>query len=263
MPSASFISREPRSNAMRQMRRRDMRDVLDVHTHTIASGHAYNTMMEMIREAQVKGLEVYGITEHAPKMPGSCHDFYFHNLKVVERRHGDLELLLGVELNILDDRGTVDLAEPYLGSMDVTIASLHTPCITPGSRQYNTECLIQAMKNPHINIIGHPDDGRYPLDYEAVVQAAGDTHTLLEINNNSLSPKSFRQNTRENSLELLKFCKQYQVSVIMGSDAHYYRDILNHEFSLSVLKEADFPEELVVNTDKTKLRGYINKYAGL
>lgn len=42
-----------------------MRDVLDLHTHTIASGHAYNTMMEMIREAQNKGLDVYGITEHA------------------------------------------------------------------------------------------------------------------------------------------------------------------------------------------------------
>ena len=44
-----------------------MRDILDVHTHTIASGHAYNTMMEMIRAAQDKGLEVYGITEHAPR----------------------------------------------------------------------------------------------------------------------------------------------------------------------------------------------------
>ena len=88
-----------------------MRDILDVHTHTIASGHAYNTMTEMIHAAQEKGLEVYGITEHAPRMPGSCHDFYFHNLKVVERQYGDLELLLGVELNILDEDGSVDLAE--------------------------------------------------------------------------------------------------------------------------------------------------------
>ena len=80
-----------------------MRDVLDLHTHTIASGHAYNTMMEMIHEAQNKGLDVYGITEHAPRMKGTCTDFYFHNLKVVPRKHGDLELLLGVELNILDE----------------------------------------------------------------------------------------------------------------------------------------------------------------
>ena len=72
-----------------------MRDILDVHTHTIASGHAYNTMMEMIREAQNMELEVYGITEHGPRMPGSCHDFYFHNLRVVERQHKELEVLLG------------------------------------------------------------------------------------------------------------------------------------------------------------------------
>ena len=137
-----------------------MKDVLDVHTHTIASGHAYNTMMEMIHAAQEKGLEVYGITEHAPRMPGTCHDFYFHNLKVVERQQGDLEVLLGIELNILDERGNVDLDEPYLGRMDVTIASLHIPCIAPGSRGRNTECLIQTMKNPHVNVIGHPDDGQ-------------------------------------------------------------------------------------------------------
>ena len=238
-----------------------MRDILDVHTHTIASGHAYNTMMEMIRAAQDKGLEVYGITEHAPRMPGTCHDFYFHNLKVVERQYGELEVLLGVELNILDEKGSVDLNEPDLGNMDVTIASLHTPCIAPGSREWNTECLIQTMKNPHVNVIGHPDDGRYELDYEAVVQAADEYHTLLEINNNSMQPGGSRRNARENDLELLRLCKKYQVPVILGSDAHYYKDILSHEFAYALLQESDFPKELVVNTDKKKLYAYINKYA--
>lgn len=237
-----------------------MRDILDLHTHTIASGHAYNTMMEMIHAAQEKGLEVYGITEHAPKMPGSCQNFYFHNLKIVPRRHGNLEVLLGVELNIMDRYGTVDMEEPHLGRMDVAIASLHTPCIAPGSREYNTECVINAIKNPHINIIGHPDDGRYPLDYEAVVQAAKEYHTLLEINNHSLNPEGSRKNTRENDIVMLKLCKKYGTSVILGSDAHYYADILSHERSLSVLAETDFPEKLVVNTDKEKLYPYINKY---
>ncbi|MDO4261436.1 MAG: phosphatase [Eubacteriales bacterium] len=239
-----------------------MRDVLDVHTHTIASGHAYNTMMEMIHEAQRKELEVYGITEHAPRMTGTCTDFYFHNLKVVPERHGDLELLLGIELNILDQYGTVDLEEPYLGQMDVAIASLHLPCIKPGSREYNTECLISAMKNPHINIIGHPDDGRFPVDFEAVVQAAKEYHTLLEVNNNSLNPRCFRQNARENDAAMLRLCKKYGVPVIMASDAHYYEDILNHELAMDVLREVDFPEELVVNTDREKLYPFINKYIG-
>lgn len=54
-----------------------MRDILDVHTHTVASGHAYNSMMEMIHAAQEKELEVYGITEHAPKMPEHAVSFTF------------------------------------------------------------------------------------------------------------------------------------------------------------------------------------------
>lgn len=237
-----------------------MRDVLDVHTHTIASGHAYNTMMEMIRAAQEKELEVYGITEHAPKMPGSCKDFYFHNLRVVPRQHGNLELLLGAELNILDRNGAVDMEEPYLGRMDVTIASLHTPCIAPGSREYNTECVINAIKNPHINIIGHPDDSRFPLDYEAVVQAAKEYETLLEINNNSLNPSGYRGDTRENDAEMLRICKKYGAAVILGSDAHYHEDIGDHRRAYSLLAETEFPENLVVNTDKERLYPYINKY---
>ena len=83
----------------------------------------------------------------------------------------------------------------------------------------------------------------------------------MEINNNSLNPKGFRQNARENDLEILRLCKKYQVPVIMGSDAHYYKDILNHERIFPLLSEADFPEELVVNTDKEKLYAYINKYS--
>lgn len=116
------------------------------------------------------------------------------------------------------------------------------------------------MKNPHINIIGHPDDGRYSLDYEAIVQAAKETHTLLEINNNSLNPRGFRQNARENDLTMLRLCKKYGVSVIMGSDAHYYEDILNHSRSLELIEEVDFPEELVANSQKERLYPFINKY---
>ena len=58
-----------------------MRDVLDIHTHTLISGHAYNTIMEMAHAASEKGLELLGITDHAPEMPGGPHRFYFDNLK--------------------------------------------------------------------------------------------------------------------------------------------------------------------------------------
>ena len=236
-----------------------MRDILDVHTHTIASGHAYNTMMEMIHAAQEKGLEVYGITEHAPKMPGTCGEFYFHNLKVVPRQHGNLELLLGAEMNILDETGTVDFGEPYLGKMDVTVASLHTPCIKPGSRDWNTSCIINAMKNPHINIIGHPDDGRYEVDYEALVQGAKEYGKILELNNHSMDPDCSRSNAIENDTIMLNYCKKYQVPVVMDSDAHF--DALIGEFDMAreLLTKLDFPEELVLNRSAEEVKKYLKK----
>ena len=79
-----------------------MTDVLDMHTHTLASGHAYNTVMEMAAAAKDKGLELLGITEHAPMMPGSCHEYYFSNLKAVPRNICGIRLMLGVELNICE-----------------------------------------------------------------------------------------------------------------------------------------------------------------
>ena len=52
-----------------------MRVEIDTHTHTLASGHAYNTMNEMAKAAADKGLKGLAITEHAPEMPGTCHLF--------------------------------------------------------------------------------------------------------------------------------------------------------------------------------------------
>ena len=139
--------------------------LLDVHTHTIASGHAYNSMMEMAKAGFEKGLKLLGITEHAPMMPGSCNSIYFHNLKVVPRTLCGIEVMLGAELNILDYDGHVDLDDHTLRKLDIRIASLHSVCILPGTKEENTRAVLGAIKNPMVDIIGHPDDGIYPLDY--------------------------------------------------------------------------------------------------
>lgn len=232
--------------------------VLDLHTHTIASGHAYNTLREMAKAASDKGLSVLGITEHAPKMPGTCHSFYFHNLKTVPRELYGIRLLLGSEVNIMDFEGNIDLEERDLKGMDIIIASLHTPCIKPGSIKENTTAYLKAMENPYVNIIGHPDDGRYPVDYRALVEGAKEKGKVLELNNHSLDPKCFRRDARENDLKMLELCKEYAVPVIMGSDAHF--DTLIGEFSMAkkLLEEVDFPEELVLNRSVEALQGHVN-----
>lgn len=239
------------------------KDVLDVHTHTLASGHAYNTMKEMAKSASEKGLELLGITEHSMKMPGTCHVFYFENLKMVERNMYGVELLLGTELNIMDYNGTVDMEEKTLKKMDLAIASLHVPCIRPGTREENTNAYLNVMKNPYVNIIGHPDDGRYAVDYEALVQAAKEYHILLEVNNNSLDPRCTRQGGADNVRTMLNYCKKYQAPVVLNSDAHTDTLVGFHQYAWEILEELDFPEALVMNRSAAELKKYVNKYKNL
>lgn len=234
-----------------------MRDIVDLHTHTLASGHAYSTINEMAQQAASKGIELLGITEHAPLMPGTCHLYYFENLHVVPRELYGVRLLLGSEVNILDFEGNLDLEDRVMKKLDLCIASIHPPCFRGGTKVENTNAVINTMKNPYISVIGHPDDGRYELDYEKIVKAAKEYKVMLEINNASVSPGSFRPNTRENDLMMLSYCKQYEVPVILGSDAHVSFDVGKHNASWSVIEEADFPEELIMNDKPEKILAMI------
>src|SRR5699024_11343478 len=82
--------------------------------------------------------------------------------------------------------------------LDVVIASMHLPCLKAGTKQENTQAAIAAIQNPNVDILGHPDDGRYPMDYEPIVRAAKQYGKLLEVNNSSLQPNGYRINAREN-----------------------------------------------------------------
>ena len=229
----------------------------DLHTHTYASGHAYNSMNEMALAAKEKGLKLLGITDHAPSMPGSMGLLYFLNLKVARREKYGRPMMLGVEANIVDYEGRLDLSDRVLAEMDVVIASLHVRCLEPGDLEQNTQAYLGAISNPHVDIIGHPDDIRYPVDYERVVKAAKECGKMIELNNSSLAPTSFRENARETDLKIMKLCSQYEVPVVLGSDAHTEEDILNFEYADKLLQEIDFPVELIVNTSVDKLKSLI------
>ena len=220
---------------------------LDVHTHTIMSGHAYSTLQEMVTAAQQKGLDILGITEHAPGIPGTCNPIYFRNLHVVPRQMGDLRLLLGAELNILDTKGTLDLDEHYYRMLDIRIAGIHLLCWDGGTVEENTAGMIAAIRNPWTQIISHPGDGTADLLFEPIVLAAKETGTLLEINNSSLNPRRNKETAVCNNLEILRLCKRYEVPVILGSDAHISYSIADYSFIWPLLAETDFPDNLIMN----------------
>ena len=203
-----------------------MRFEADTHSHTLASGHAYSTIKEMAAAAEAKGLKALALTEHAPKMPVT---------------------------------GRIDLPESTCRDLDIVIASIHPPCYGMGhTEEENMRAYEAVMKKPYINIIGHPDDGRFQIDYERLVKMAKETGTLLEVNNSSMRPSSSRKGTRENILTMLDLCKQYDVPVTTGSDAHVDVDAGNFTYVKEVLKFCDFPEELVVTTKFDVLKQYLN-----
>lgn len=224
-----------------------MKYAADMHTHTLASGHAYNTINEMIRAASEKKLEMIGITEHAPAMPGSTNVYYFQNLNILERKKYGIEVRYGAELNIIDLKGTTDLDPRSYRDLDYCIASLHTTCLVPGSKKENTFALLKVMQHPKVRIIGHPDDGHFPIDYEEMVREAKKQKILIELNNASFNPRGFRINAVENDIQILGLCVKYGVEIILGSDAHREEDVGNFSEADKLLAKVGFPEELIAN----------------
>lgn len=236
-----------------------MIDLLDSHLHTVASGHAYSSIGEMITAGKKKGLQLLAFTEHAPSTAGSCCNGYFSNLKILPRKREDIWTLYGAEVNILNREGEIDLPENILKEMDVVVASIHPGSYTTESDiTANTTACIRAMQNPFVNILGHPDDGRFPLEYGEIVRAAKAYHVLLEVNNSSFQDTSFRRNTMENCRGMLLTCMKYDAPVIINSDAHVDLQVGEHADGWKIVHEVGFPEELVVNTSLDRYFEFVN-----
>ena len=236
-----------------------MEKLLDLHCHTISSGHAYSSLEEMVQGAKRNGVKIIGISDHAPSMPASTHRYFFQNLIVVPDVIDGIRVLKGVEANIMDFDGSLDMSNEELEHLDYAIASFHPPCIDFGNIDENTNALINVMKIPKVKVIGHPDDSRYPLDYEQVVKAAKENDIALEINNSSLNPGSFRIGAHENVATFLKLCKEHQVKVIFGSDSHVSFDVGSFHNCLDLVKQVDFPMELVINYNIELINNMIGK----
>lgn len=232
-----------------------MKITCDCHCHTVASGHAYSTIGEYAAEAARRGLELVAITDHGPRMPGGPHPWYFHNLRVVPRRWGPVEVWRGAEANIVDLDGTLDLSDEDMRALDLVVASFHTPFFAESvSRADLTRAALRTMAQRRVTILGHPDDDRLPLDPEELARAAAATGTWLEVNNSSLLPTSHRRGARDNYLRLLDACVRHGARIVLDSDAHLHLDVGRCDASLGLLEDIGFPEALVANTSAARLK---------
>lgn len=228
---------------------------VETHAHTIATAHAYSTVTELCSYAAAIGVKGVCVTDHGPILEnGVPHPFHFVNLKILPRRIHGVLLIRGAELNLYDYEGNVDLTPEQTADLEWVIASIHTPCLKPGTLLEITQTYLGALHNPAVDCLGHIGQARYPCDYEAVVQEAGRLGKTIEINNNSAR---MRKGSWENCVNVAKLCKRYGVRVCVSTDAHYHTLLGEWESAFSILKEADFPEELIVNRNINAFHDYI------
>lgn len=236
--------------------------IADLHTHSIASTHAYSTISEMVAAAKRKGLKAIAITDHASALPGAPGPLYFTCLAhTIPLYYQGVLTLAGVEANVLDFEGKIDVPQQDLDRLDWVVASIHKiglPGLENPTVEKTTALWLEVAKNPHVNVIGHSGDPEYPYDYERVIPEFGAQGKLVEINAHSFK---VRPENLENCTKIAQLCKKHGVMVVVDSDAHFETDVGNHAKALQMLAEIDFPQELVVNASEARLHEYLSAHS--
>ena len=235
----------------------------DIHTHTIYS-HGKGTIADNAARACEVGLVRLGISDHGP---GSMS--YGIDMKKIPQMRADideckklfpgLEIQLGVEANMININGELDITKEEQALFDYIIAGyhysylgkkplrgigvavggwLHERGITSSvhARNYNTDFMVNTIYENKIDIISHPGD-KAAFDIAQIAKACEKTGTIMEINrhHNGLS------------VEGLKIAMEYDVKFIMSSDAHNARDVGDVELAWQRVLQTGLDPHRIVN----------------
>ena len=171
------------------VRESDLKGVLHAHS-TWSDGH--NSIREMAEACIQRGFAYLGMTDHskvAAYAGGLNEDALKRQGEEIDRLNeeyrGRFRIFKGVECDILRD-GALDFADEVLATLDFVVASIHSQFGL--SQEEQTRRMLRAVSNPYVDIIGHPT-GRlllsregYPLDLEALIDAAAVYGACIEIN---------------------------------------------------------------------------------
>ncbi len=223
--------------------------ISDLHMHSTWSD-GRSSIEEMALAAKQKGLHLICICDHSASL-GIARGLNKERLaeqrleidRVQQNVGKSLQILQGVELEILAD-GKLDFPDELLQDLDLVVASLHTSLRQP--RETITGRLLMAIRNPHVDIIGHPSGRLLPnregadLDWDIILQAAADHGVALEINSD---PSRL-------DLDEIHARRAAEMGILMciNSDAHSFDALPITRFGISVARRAWVNPELVINT---------------
>lgn len=244
----------------------------DVHTHTLASMHAYSTIGENVAAAKAAGLELLGTTDHLSCMvhvePHIRNYQHLLNLICWPRVWDGVTLVRGAEVDIttidggmfgqdIPSRETIvgnsyrsegTLFDRLIEQTDYLIASIHNREFTlEATPAEATRMYIRAMEHPRVLILGHVGRSGVHLDAEQLVNAARDLHKLVEINDHSLEDKG---RAHDSCRRIAELCAEEGVGIAVSTDAHIAPRIGRFDNAEALLEEVHFPQELIMNRDR-------------
>jgi DNA polymerase (family 10) len=236
----------------------------DLQTHSTWSDGKLS-MLEMARAAAKRGIRVIAFTDHSVSLGvtgGLSMADHKKQQKEIEKAQaalGDsIRILHGSEVEIKAD-GSLDYPDEFLASLDLVVASLHTSLRQP--RERVTQRVLNAIRNPHVDIIGHPTGRLIPdregadLDMDAVLAAAAESGVALEIN----------AHPARLDLEDIyaKRAKEFGIPISINTDAHSEADLDMLPFGVAIARRAWLEPKDVINTWSTKaLLDWLKKHGG-
>lgn len=228
----------------------DLRGVLHVHS-TWSDGQ--NTIREMAEACIARGLTYMGITDHSKTAAyaGGLNeeDLHRQHEEIDRLNHefaGRIHILKGTECDILRD-GTLDYADDVLASLDFVVASIHSLFNLPEAEQ--TKRMLRAISNPYVDIIGHPTGrillGRegYPLDIDAIIDAAAEHGVCIEIN---ASPSRLDLDWR-----YLHRARDKGIKIPIDPDAHTIDGLDEMRYGIGIARKGWLRASDVLNTLQT------------
>jgi putative hydrolase len=229
----------------------------DLHVHTVASGHAYSTLEEYIRQAKKIGLKAFAMTDHGPAMPGGPHYYHFANMRMIPHEIDGVRILRGAETNIVNENGQLDLKDEEIkwGELDFVIAAMHPRVgYEDQGEAKNTAVVIKAFNNPFVKVLAHPGNPKYPINVKETVAAAKAAGVFLEINNSS---EFSRPGSHDRCVEFAREVKRQEWMVSVGTDSHISGMLGVFTDALAIIKGAGLTEDNVVNTSWAKIEKHL------
>ncbi len=232
----------------------------DFHTHTCASTHAFSTVTENAKWASEHGMKFMAVTDHSIAMEDAPHLWHFYNLRVIPDELFGVRIIRGIEANIIDDNGSIDIYEEGLyNCLQWINASIHYPMIKTTDKATHTKIYLNVLQNKHVDVICHSEAERYDYDFEAVAKECAMQGKLIEVNVSRLEKDGAARGRYEHILEA---CEKHGTSIVVSSDAHFYTAIGMFDSAKELLTAIGFPEKLIFNADEERVLTYLRAKHG-